>query len=560
MTFHFAWVNSSQTTFTNAMKREDEEVLGFEINHDEGDFATLRLEIRNPRIGLLNVGRKRWGWFAVDGTPLFFGRLVGLPDEINDDLVSLTFVARPLDYQTKKSAVAATMKEVEYFDPLFISLDRQAEPDSVLEARPKVWCIDRVTHAITASHITLGEDGTIDFGGSMYEDSVRCSFAGSPQQKVVITATVSWNQYGVGVIRHKWGSIKTYTGDGLLADWPKAGQKVGAGWTVKASKAKDKWSSLNNVNIGTDEETSYRLYYYNITGWVDFQYDAEREYKEVATFTMSSNVQEILTETGDEEPITLAVNGEADAPVDAGATIPIGDLRRRAYFSTERGNKSVAYLANIAASKLLASARCVEVSFDLPFSFAADLSLRKSGRIEDARLPGGEATGKIKSYSISGDGETGSFGCSVKLACSPGYGGVASTDDGTPSYVADGYVSNYQTMVGATTTIITDPDTGQPAMTIVNFDQTVINDDGLDLFNMTADNCTLYRHVFNEQHDQSGFVFQDATDTHDALGKNYTYIQIRLKPVNGGPFETPYTITCSDLTIPKTIDLEAPSA
>jgi len=97
-------------------------------------------------------------------------------------------------------------------------------------------------------------------------------------------------------------------------------------------------------------------------------------------------------------------------------------------------------------------------------------------------------------------------------------------------------------------------------MTVVNFDQTVIDDDGLDLFNMTAGNCTLYRHVFNELHDQSGFVFHDATDTHDALGKNYTYIQIRLKPVNGGPFETPYTITCSDLTIPKTIDLEAPSA
>ena len=301
------------------------------------------------------------------------------------------------------------------------------------------------------------------------------------------------------------------------------------------------------------------IYKWTISGWVDFTYEAERRYSEVATFTMSSALQEIVTEAGDEEVISIAVSGDADEPVDAGGALPIGDLRRRAYFTTERGNRSVAYLANIAAARLLASARCVEISFELPFSHAAGLSLRHSGRISDPRLPGGTATGKITSYSIYADGSSGEVGCKVTLGCTPGYGGSVPTLAGTPMYAAEDYVSGYQAFSGGTQSVVTDGE-GQTVMTISNFDETAINDDGLDLFAMTRASCVIAKTVRNTASVQAGYLYASSSDTNTALSDLATRLSVRLRPVNGGPFETLYTITCSELVVPKTIDLEAPSA
>jgi hypothetical protein len=563
MAFHFAWVDAGQTVFSSAFVREDEQVLSFELAQEEGDFASLRLEVRNPRIGLLNINRKRWGWLSVSEgatlTPLFFGRLIGLPEEMNEEVVTLSFIAKPLNYQAAKAAMADTMRQPAYFDPLFIEQERRLEPDTVLEARPMVWHIDRVTHALSASHVLTGEDGTLAFGDDVYADSVRCGYSGAPQRKVVIEAQVRWTQYGYGTVPLSFAGIRTYTGDGLLSAWPKKGQRIGGGWTVADAFAKDAWSKLNTETINDrDGVTKYILYKWTISGNLDATYEAERSYMEVATFTLQSGLQEIVTEAGDEEVIALSVSGDADEPVDAGDAMPIGDLRRRAYFTTERGHTSVAYLANIAAARLLASARCVEISFEVPLSHAASLSLRKNGSILDPRLPGGGATGKIKSYSIFADGSSGESGCRVTLGCTPGYGGSLILDPGTPGYVTD-YVDGYQVYLGATQVLLTNG-AGDAALTIANFDGIVPNDDGLDLFNMTPATTILSTAITNPASVQKHYVYSNSQDTNAALTKYPTRIAVNYRPVKGGPFRTDYQIDCSALIVPKTIDLEAPSA
>ena len=562
MVFHFAWVDAGQTSFSSALAREDEQVLSFELAQEEGDFASLRLEVRNPRVGLLSINRKRWGWLSASEvstlTPLFFGRLIGLPEEMNEDVVTLSFIAKPLNYQVAKATVADTMRQSQYFDPLFIEHERRLEPDTVLEARPMVWHIDRVTHAVTASHVLIGEDGTLAFGDDAFADSVRCGYSGAPQRKVVIEAQVRWTQYGYGTIPLSFSGIRTYTGDGLLSAWPKKGQRIGGGWTVADAFARDAWSKLNTETINDrDGVTKYILYKWTISGNLDATYEAERSYIEVATFTLQSGLQEIVTEAGDEEVISLSVSGDADEPVDAGDAMPIGDLRRRAYFTTERGHASVAYLANIAAARLLASARCVEISFEVPFSHAASLSLRNNGSIVDPRLPGGGATGKIKSYTIFANGSSGETGCRVTLGCTPGYGGSLILDPGTPGYVTD-YVDSYQVYLGATQVLLTNG-AGDAALTIANFDGIVPNDDGLDLFNMTPATTILSTAITNPASVQKHYVYSNSQDTNAALTKYPTRIAVNYRPVKGGPFRTDYEIDCSALVVPKTIDLEATS-
>ncbi len=110
--FYWAWVDATETTFTTGHVREDEAIFGFTVEQAEGEFASLSLEIRNPRIGLLAPARKVWGWLSWDNgseiVPLFFGRLVAVPDDIHLEVVTLSFTARPADYVTRKAAVADT--------------------------------------------------------------------------------------------------------------------------------------------------------------------------------------------------------------------------------------------------------------------------------------------------------------------------------------------------------------------------------------------------------------------------------------------------------------------
>jgi hypothetical protein len=334
---------------------------------------------------------------------------------------------------------------------------------------------------------------------------------------------------------------------------------MGGGWTVSGSWARDKWTKLNNATI-SGAVGRYTLYGWQITGSVDATWEAERSYRETATFAMTSDLQEVMTEAGDEEPISLSVSGAADEPVDEGGAMPIGDVRRRSYFATDRAAMSVAYLANIAASRLSASARCVDIAFEVPFSYAASLSLRHSGRIADARLPGGAATGKVRFYRIFGSGESGAFGCAVTIACTPGTGEAAAASAGSPDYVSDGYATEYQTVTGATTTVVNDPVTGLPSMTVTSFNAYEVNDDGLDLFNMTAKGCVLEKTVSKDADWQLNHcIFPRIGDTNTSLTDNPTRVKLRMRPVTGGPFETAISIACSNLKLPKTIDLEAAS-
>src|SRR5215510_6935418 len=109
----FAWVDAEETEFAPEHERYDENVFSFQLEQNEGDFATLELEVRRPRneagdpIGLLAPGRKIWAWFAFDcgsGFVKLFGRLVGVTSNILTEVVSIRLIARPADFVAQKTA------------------------------------------------------------------------------------------------------------------------------------------------------------------------------------------------------------------------------------------------------------------------------------------------------------------------------------------------------------------------------------------------------------------------------------------------------------------------
>lgn len=247
MSFFFAWVDPNETTFGVEHEVVDEDIVSAELAQEEGDFATLKLTIRNPRIGLLNASRKVWAWFAysdgVTTTPLFFGRLVGIPSDILSDLISLDLIARPLGYAALKAAYANDLRVLPYYDPVFFQEEERADPDSVLNARSAAWHIDRLTHEISISDILEGEDGTIDVTAvkALY-DSVKVEVTGTPISKVTVKAAFNWDQIVGGfvtvvrsVFDHMFNGgtfvIETFS-ESLQNSWPTEGSDMGGGWSV----------------------------------------------------------------------------------------------------------------------------------------------------------------------------------------------------------------------------------------------------------------------------------------------------------------------------------------
>jgi hypothetical protein len=602
--------------------RFDEEVLGFEISHEEGGFATLHIDLKNPQIGLLALGRNLWCWLSWDQNwtpggsatpdllPLFNGRLVGVPALQAGEVVQLQFLARPDDYVGQKDTLNQQLAVLPYYDPVWLA--NNINPDTVLESYSALWHIDRTTLEVTATDVLQGEDGTITIGEDQaFYDSFSLSYGSPPLTQVTVSGTVEWQQQGDGLIEitdrivsafHDGGSpfaavhaagggmISCLAGSGLKADWPKAGTSIGGGWSLTTLND-SKGIPLNYIADGWKGMGGWMTpQYYNVVmaGWslppagssssgqffnpmgqlsigfpinvykirMTLQYKADRKRTETVTAVMTADVQQMLSDTSDSDREAVNYSSQyVGQAIDANGLVPIGDLRRRSYFQTDRGAQSFEYLLLVARAKMRFRARAVDIAIGVDFPTVLGLGLRHSVNYIDRRLPGGQATGKVKSYRITvGDG--GMFG-ELVIGCAIGHGNASIAAAGVNSYVDDGYVDPpYQILTGAQVALVNSELNYQP------LDSFVIDDDGLDVANLTADTA------INEFVVRNGLVSQLQTlsafqnqvmptwgDPISTMTTLTTTCTLDLKPVAGGEYHTDFFPSISALALPKAIDL-----
>jgi hypothetical protein len=257
---YFAWIDAGETTFGPEHMRWDEAVFSFTLSQEEGDPASLTAVVRrtvnesgNP-IGLLGPGRKIWAWFAFDCGPAlikFRGRLVGIPTSIFEELVTLEFVARPVDVVAQKEALAATLRVLPYYDEAVIDKSRRDDPEVVLEGYTKIWHYDRETLVLDVSDEITGEDGLVEFlcaNGDVLYDGLGLKLTSGPLAQVDVAAEFTWTQQGFGLVDltnylvSNWpdsinGQIGSYTMS--ASDWPKTGASIGDGWIAASASAYD---------------------------------------------------------------------------------------------------------------------------------------------------------------------------------------------------------------------------------------------------------------------------------------------------------------------------------
>jgi len=261
---YFAWTDPGETTFAPEHLRWDEDIFSFALQQDEGDPASLTVTVRRPRnvggnpIGLLGPGRKVWAWFALDCGPdliRFRGRLVGVPTSLFEDLVTLEFVARPIDLVSQKNALADTLRVLPYYDEVVIDKARRTDPDVVLEGYSAVWHYDRETLAITVSDEIDGEDGLVEFDGASEDgkvlyDGLGLTLTSGPLARVDVHAEYTWTQQAQGNVDltkylvSNWPNEPAYAIKGAISsysftadNWPKPGTGIGDGWEVTDATA-----------------------------------------------------------------------------------------------------------------------------------------------------------------------------------------------------------------------------------------------------------------------------------------------------------------------------------
>jgi hypothetical protein len=264
-TFYFAWASSGEG-FSGAHLREDELIFKFELKHEEGQFAELELEILNPYVGLLAPGRPLWAWFSwSDGSgnyPLFYGRLVAVPDDLFEDVVKIKLVAKPPTYAAQRAALAESLKVLPFYDPVFVNESKEHDPDVALEGYSALWHVDRFAQGVTISDIIAGEDGTVEFTqNEVFYDKVKMKLAGAPLLMCEIQAEVEWTQCDhTGVFEMK--TVPNLEGD------PKIAPGITANTNIHHANSQDLTHSSPQVKTEPEKDptqTTYQWEYKNIT-------------------------------------------------------------------------------------------------------------------------------------------------------------------------------------------------------------------------------------------------------------------------------------------------------
>lgn len=314
----------------SAHNRFDEDLLGFTIEQEEGGFATLTADIKNPNVGLLAMGRYLWCWLSWDQAwspdgntpdlvPLFNGRLIGVPKLQAGEIVQLQFLARPDDFNAQKVAWVGELQVLPYFDPVWVTQGNTI--DVILETYSALWHIDRSSLGVSISDILEGEDGIVDVGEdvSLY-DHFSLSYGQPPLVAAVVSGTVTWQQQAAGALdvtqpivtafaqagsAYKWtfardhygggggGLIQILIGEGLKSAWPSPGTTIGGGWSLSAGNDHLHQPLCYIVDHVTNNQIGYQVTFEgqlpppNQAGQTTDQTNATLALSQYATFTAS---------------------------------------------------------------------------------------------------------------------------------------------------------------------------------------------------------------------------------------------------------------------------------
>ncbi|GAB5387089.1 MAG: hypothetical protein Alpg2KO_00570 [Alphaproteobacteria bacterium] len=348
MAFLGKWIPALDTAFdplTHGVgAASDLTVLDFKIDQTIGEPAALTVETPNPGIGFLSDSAKRnllliWAPEGGDPAVLFRGRLIGWPDSLSGQWVSMEFEASPADLPGAYNAFHEANKTAPWWDDLFVEASRRGLAEEGLEGRAQLYDIDRTD--LTIRHVDLiGGTVTID-NPTVFRDSFDSSLIDRPLKSVRLRLTANWVQQDTGTtnltsqVRSAFGDgIYTHTEEELLDNWPEIGALGDSGWTIIksgiASRGREETLPRGRVLKLFGREW-YTKHPFGISLPMDalvLSYDYRQSRREIAEIVVRQDLQNVFGEDESEELIELTLQAVSDAetpPRTVGETYTTGD-------------------------------------------------------------------------------------------------------------------------------------------------------------------------------------------------------------------------------------------
>lgn len=411
MRFFFTWTDPQHQLKLDEVTKTDLDVLDFSITQREGEIALCQLTI--PLKSNLPQNQYAVLFVEIEGrrTPLFRGRLMELPLQINDWQQRIELFAMPIDAQAQLDTIRGQIQQTSEWDELFVDEHLREDPVEVLESIPSLFCWHPVTHQMVLSDLFKGRIERKYDEKQILQNSLAIKIANLPKPYINVSLVAEWIQEAQGEINlfpliekeFEGGKINTLTAKGMLSSWPKTGQLLGrSGYSVVGSSLVSFVSGTTGVlglypkitpEITFTEETAKTTYLKRawFTGSLKLGWHYRQRRREIAKFTLSQQNQ--LEHRTESKKLNLSLR-LADISKD------LPSASSASFFETERGKKAVVHAIKIARCHLALSARGVEAVFKVPFEEALSLTLDESIQICHHAFPGGKATGKLIYYKL----------------------------------------------------------------------------------------------------------------------------------------------------------------
>jgi hypothetical protein len=199
--------------------------------------------------------------------------------------------------------------------------------------------------------------------------------------------------------------------------------------------------------------------------------------------------------------------------------------------------------------------------------------------INDRRIDGNLALGKITRHTYSVNLDAGVMKGSVTIECVIGYGGAVVAADGSPVYISSDYIGHDYQRFDGNVIVLSAGNVGYSTPA------DVVNDDGL-VFPLNAAQVLVFAGPTGATlEDQTAAVLAAAKPApsislnianpvgaaidhaksisennkiiDDQVKANEIWQRFEFRPVNSGPFENSFDLVTTPVELPKQIDLEA---
>lgn len=413
MTIYFSWCNKNETFDTQKHIRHDVDILSFDISHNEGELALLKMTVVNfayPKsTSCFLVHKER----EDQATLLFHGELCHFPIKRQSNAWILEFRAcvDPKEWGTllkTASLRSQRMREFEEFKddcPLTLSLQDQKG----------LYAFDRATGSVTFSDLLKGREFFTP--KHVVKESVHVTFSELPYASVELNLTVKWRQEDYGEVNilptlaqaFDEGMINTFTGKDFTRTFPKVGDRLSKGdsgcQVVESELIPVSPSSTGLLDLYPAQSPSLwtRLNEHEEPKCVRFSRQWFRGRLVVAWQYKQTR----------KEHVTLTIHNRVDAPVlrpskKINLTVkkPLPS-KSASFFGTYKGAELLASAIRFAEAFLAGSSRCVEVSFTIPFEEGLTLSLNHSVDLAGVLNLSTSVIAKVIHYRINRKGTMG---------------------------------------------------------------------------------------------------------------------------------------------------------